>query len=104
MSQYPDDLGTWWSDFPGSDRAKQATKRSLARTTDVMHPTVPSRHPGATDGVLAPAVPQEQADPAGLSALFVRRHASFGTCRPSQIVSTTGGSGTWGPDYHGQHW
>src|SRR6516162_7422079 len=22
MSQYPDDMGAWWSDFPGSDRAK----------------------------------------------------------------------------------
>ena len=42
-----------------------------------MHPTVPGRHPGATDGVLAPAGPQGRADPAGLSALFVRRHAEL---------------------------
>ena len=31
-------------------------------------------------------------------------NASFGTCQPNQIVSTTGGSGSWGPDYRGQHW
>ena len=42
-----------------------------------MRPTLSSRRPGATDGGLAPAVPQEWADPAGLSALFVRRHAEL---------------------------
>jgi hypothetical protein len=31
-------------------------------------------------------------------------NASYGTCLPNQIVSTTAGWATWGPDYHGQHW
>ena len=25
MTQYPDEPGTWWTDFPGSDRAAWAT-------------------------------------------------------------------------------
>src|SRR5262249_54568669 len=25
MSQYPDEMGTWWSEFPGSDRASWLT-------------------------------------------------------------------------------
>jgi RNA polymerase sigma-70 factor (sigma-E family) len=42
-----------------------------------MHPAPSGRHAGATDGVLAPAGPQERADPADLSALFMRRHAEL---------------------------
>ncbi len=28
MSQYPDELGSWWTEFPGSDRAAWLTPSS----------------------------------------------------------------------------
>ena len=42
-----------------------------------MHPSASGRAPGDADGVLAPAEPGEQPDPAGLAALFERRHAEL---------------------------
>jgi MinD-like ATPase involved in chromosome partitioning or flagellar assembly len=41
MSQYPDDLGAWWTDFPGSDRATWSTSS----------PPSPSALAPAQDGV-----------------------------------------------------
>src|ERR1035438_9049908 len=56
----------------------RATKCSVARTTDVMYRrSAPSQYQGLNVGALTPIEPVEKAEPADLSALFVRRHAEL---------------------------
>ena len=63
MSQYPDDLGAWWTDFPGSDRPGWAAPAPTAAGPPAAGP--PAAQPAGRGGASWQTLRQRLATPAG---------------------------------------